>query len=156
MTDLAAKGVFDATVTPVAALPSPSDTTQTLGARAYAYLSANCSQCHHEYAMYTGGGPTWNAAYGAGSLAARGLNVTANNYPMTLKLANVLGRPALVNGTLVVPGQPDESVLLGRVEANDQDVRMPPIARNVVDTEGAALLRAWIAAGRAGTVRIAT
>jgi hypothetical protein len=147
VTDLTAKGVFDSTVTPVTPLPTPSDTTQTLGARAYAYLATNCSECHHAFANYTGGGQTWVAAYGAGSLTARGLDVAAHNYPMTVKLANVLSRPALVNGTLVVPSQPDESVLLGRIEANDPDVRMPPIARNVVDPDGAALIRAWISAG---------
>jgi mono/diheme cytochrome c family protein len=147
VTSLAAAGVFDSTVTAIAPLPTPSDTTQTLGARAYSYLAANCSQCHHAYANYTGGGQTWIATYGAGDLPARNLNVAAHNYPMTVKLANVLNRPALVNGTLVVPSQPDQSVLLGRIEANDPDVRMPPIARNVVDSDGAALVRAWIAAG---------
>jgi glucose/arabinose dehydrogenase len=148
VTALAAAGVFDSTVTPVTPLPQPGNTTETLGARAYAYLAANCSPCHHANAAYTGSGETWLATYGAGDLAARHLDQTANNYPMTVRLANVLGRPGLVNGTLVVPGQPDDSVLLGRVEANDPDVRMPPLARNVVDADGgAAILRAWIAAG---------
>ena len=101
----------------------------------------------HELANYTGGGQTWVATFGAGDLAARHLTDTVHNYPMSIKLANVLNRPDLVNGKLVVPGAPDKSVLLGRIEANDPDVRMPPIARNIVDEAGAALIREWIAAG---------
>ncbi len=66
---------------------------------------------------------------------------------MSIKLGNVLNRPALANGKLIVPGEPDKSVLLGRMETKDTDVQMPPIARNVVDADGAALIRAWIAAG---------
>jgi glucose/arabinose dehydrogenase len=148
VTDLKAKGVFEDAVAPVAALPTPGDAkTGTLGARAYAYLSANCSQCHHEYANYTGGGQTWIATFGAGGLDARHLTDNVHNYPMSIKLANVLSRPGLVNGKLIAPGEPDKSVLLGRIEANDPDVRMPPIARNVVDPTGAALIREWIAAG---------
>ena len=146
VTDLKAKGVFDDSVAPVMALPTPSDTTQTLGGRAYAYLSANCSQCHHEFANYAGGGQTWIATYGAGDIAARHLDDTAHNYPMTVKAAALLNRD-LVNGKLIVPGEPDRSILLARIESNDIDVRMPPIARNVVDTAGAALIRQWIAAG---------
>lgn len=147
VTDLAAKGIFDNTVTAVAPLPAPTDTTQSLGGRAYAYLSANCSPCHHEYANYTGGGQTWVATFGAGGLDARHLTDTVHNYPMSVRLANVLQRPNLVNGQLIVPGAPDSSVLMGRIDANDPDVRMPPIARNIVDPTGAALIREWILAG---------
>lgn len=138
-TALAAAGVFDAAELPSlpAAMASPTDAARTLEERAYAYLDANCAPCHHENAGYTGGGQTWIATYGAGTLAARGLDRTANNYPMTLKL----GIPA---GKLVAPGDPAKSVLLGRIRSNDKDLRMPPIARNVVDEAGAALIEQWI------------
>lgn len=147
VTDLKAKGIFDDSVTPAAPLPSPSDTSKSLGSRAYSYLSANCSPCHHEFANYTGGGQTWIATFGAGGLAARHLTDQVHNYPMSIRLASVLNRPGLSSGALIAPGQPDKSVLLGRIEANDPDVRMPPIARNIVDPTGAAVIREWIAAG---------
>ena len=49
-----------------------------------------------------------------------------------------------VNNRLVARGDAARSVLLGRIKSNDPDLRMPPIARNVVDEAGAALIEAWI------------
>jgi uncharacterized repeat protein (TIGR03806 family) len=137
---LAGKGVFDpADLAKLpTAIPRPSDTARTLEERAYAYLAANCSPCHHENASYTGGGETWLATYGAGSLAARHLDRQANNYPMTQRLG-------IPGGKLIAPGDPSHSVLLARIASNDPDLRMPPIARNVVDDAGKALLEQWIA-----------
>jgi hypothetical protein len=138
---LAEKGVFDpADVAKLpATIPRPSDTSKTLEERAYAYLAANCSPCHHENASYAGGGETWLATYGAGDLSARHLDRQANVYPMTLRL----GIPA---GKLIARGDPSHSILLARIKSNDPDLRMPPIARNVVDDAGAALIEQWIAA----------
>lgn len=130
--------VFDANVKLPETLPAPKDTSKSLEERAHAYLAANCSPCHHENGTYEGGDETWLANYGAGDLAARHLDREAANVPMTLKLG-------LPNGHLIEPGQPDKSVLLQRIKTNDPDLRMPPLARNVVDTEGAALIEQWIA-----------
>jgi hypothetical protein len=137
---LAAKGVFDpadvAKMPPV--LPPPSDTTKAIEERATSYLAANCSPCHHEGASYQGGGQTWIATYGAGSIAARGLNQPSKNWPMTARLG-------IPGGALLVPGDTQNSVLLARIKTNDPDLRMPPIARNVVDPNGAAIIEQWIA-----------
>ena len=65
------------------------------------------------------------------------MNLQANNYPMSHRLG-------LPGGSLVVPGAPDQSVLLQRIISNDPDLRMPPIARNVSDTTGAAVVTQWI------------
>jgi uncharacterized repeat protein (TIGR03806 family) len=139
-TFLAANGVFDpADVAKMPApLPTPSDTTKTIEERATSYLAANCSPCHHEGGSFEGGGQTWLATYGSGSLAARGLDQPSKNWPMTVRLG-------IPGGTLVVPGDPQNSVLLGRIKTNDPDLRMPPLARNVVDTDGAAIIEQWIA-----------
>lgn len=136
---LAGKGVFDPADVAMmpAVIPNPSDTTQTAETRAFAYLAANCSPCHHEGASYLGGGQTWLATWGAGDYNARGLNQQANNYPMSHRLG-------LPGGNLVVAGQPDKSVLLQRIISNDPDLRMPPIARNVTDPTGVAVVTAWI------------
>jgi glucose/arabinose dehydrogenase len=137
-TQLVTRGVLDADLAQLpAALPQPSDPSKPLEERAIAYLAANCSPCHHENASYTGGGQTWLASPGAGDLAARGLDRTANNYPMTVRLG-------IPGGKLVARGNPGGSVLLGRIRSNDPDLRMPPLARNVVDTAGAALIEQWI------------
>ena len=45
----------------------------------------------------------------------------------------------------LMPKDPWRSMVLVRLEAEDQ-LRMPPLARNVVDREAAAVVRQWIAA----------
>ena len=135
---LVEKGVLDpAIAAPAVAMPSPADTNKTIEERAFAYLDANCAPCHHENAGYTGGGQTWIASYGAGTIGARLLDRTANNYPMTIRLG-------IPGGQLVAPRDPAKSVLLARIKSNDPDLRMPPLARNVVDEAGAAVIEAWI------------
>jgi hypothetical protein len=42
------------------------------------------------------------------------------------------------------PGQPDRSILVYRMEANDPGVMMPEIGRAVAHEEGVALVREWI------------
>lgn len=137
---LAAVGVFDASKisTFPDGLTKPSDTTATLEARALAYLAANCSGCHHDGNSFTGGAPTWRAEPGV-ALNARGLiGAPNNNDPM----AKALGLPG---APLIDPGNPANSILLGRIKSTDERTRMPPLARNMVDPDGAALIEAWIA-----------
>ncbi len=43
-----------------------------------------------------------------------------------------------------MPGAPERSVLLARIEA-EGGARMPPLGRTTVDTTGAALIGEWIA-----------
>ncbi len=46
----------------------------------------------------------------------------------------------------IVPGEPDQSILLFRVQSQDPSIRMPNVARNLVPTESVDLIRAWIQA----------
>ena len=46
----------------------------------------------------------------------------------------------------VVPGKPDESILVFRIESTDASLMMPPLGRSLVDEEGVALVRAWVTA----------
>lgn len=138
--ELAAVGVFDAAK--VATFPDglakPSDTAASLEARALAYLAANCSGCHHDGNSFTGGDQTWRAEPGV-PLDQRGLlNAPHHNTPMARALN-------LVNAPLIDPGNPANSILLARIKSTDERTRMPPLARSVVDPEGAALIEAWIA-----------
>ena len=41
---------------------------------------------------------------------------------------------------------PDASILVYRIESIEPDVKMPELGRNLVDAEGVALIREWIAA----------
>ncbi|MEL7186209.1 MAG: hypothetical protein AAFN50_07210 [Pseudomonadota bacterium] len=42
-------------------------------------------------------------------------------------------------------GEPDESILLYRIEHTDPAIAMPELGRSTVQTEGVALIREWIA-----------
>jgi hypothetical protein len=44
----------------------------------------------------------------------------------------------------LVPGKPDESVLMFRLETSDPSVMMPSVGRRVIPTEAVALVREWI------------
>lgn len=44
----------------------------------------------------------------------------------------------------ILPGSPARSLLLARMLVRDHPAQMPPLASNVVDEAGAALVRAWI------------
>ncbi len=50
----------------------------------------------------------------------------------------------------IVPGAPDQSILLHRMLSTEADVAMPELGRSLVHAEGVALIREWIAslAGR--------
>jgi uncharacterized repeat protein (TIGR03806 family) len=136
---LATAGVFDpAKIASFAAgLTKPSDTTASLEARATAYLAANCSSCHKAGNSFLGDGPTWNAQPGV-TLAQRGLiNAPHHNVPMARGLD-------LANAPLIAPGNPAGSILLARIKSTDERLRMPPLARNMVDPEGALLIQQWI------------
>jgi uncharacterized repeat protein (TIGR03806 family) len=103
------------------------DTRRTLEDRARSYLDANCSHCHRP-------------------------GVTVANfdtrYDTPLEQQKILDGPVLIDqgvdrARVISPHDPWRSILLMRVDTND-DRRMPPLARSVIDTQGAALLRAWI------------
>ncbi|HEX7081365.1 MAG TPA: PQQ-dependent sugar dehydrogenase, partial [Gammaproteobacteria bacterium] len=113
------------------ALADPYDAAAPLDARARAYLHTNCAQCHRE-----------------GGLAPVALDLrydvrlAETGACDALPQAGDLGLGA--GARIIAPGEPERSVLLGRLERRDA-YAMPPLASNVVDAEGAALIREWIA-----------
>ena len=44
----------------------------------------------------------------------------------------------------IVPGKPDESILVYRLDSTDPSIMMPELPRRMVDEEGLALIREWI------------
>jgi len=46
----------------------------------------------------------------------------------------------------ILPGRPDASIMTYRIESTEPEIKMPELGRNLVHEEGAALIRAWIAA----------
>ena len=103
----------------------------TLDERARAYLDNNCAHCHQPGAGagYTG----FDLRLTATSLESLGL----------CKSPNSAGRV----GNLVydlVPGKPEESILVARMESIRPKEMMPQIGRSVVHQEGLALIREWV------------
>lgn len=112
----------------LAALASPDDRTQSLTARARAYLHGNCSFCHQP-----GGGGYGNADYRATkSLAAMGV---CDAYP-------IVSNFGLPDGRLLAPSAPDRSVIIRRLSVSDAHQMHP--YRSSVDAVGVSLLRDWI------------
>ncbi len=108
-------------------LARSDDTTRTLEDRARSWLDANCSQCHRP----------------GGTVA----NFDAR-YETPLAQQNLIDGPVLIDqnvdrARVISPHDPWRSVALMRVNTNGE-IRMPPLARNTIDTQGAALLREWI------------
>jgi uncharacterized repeat protein (TIGR03806 family) len=101
---------------------------------ARAYLDANCGSCHHP----------------AGSANTSGLfltmDVTEGSKYGVMKKPVAAGKGS--GGRLygIVPGKPDESILVYRMESTDPGIMMPELGRSLRHEEGVALVRAWIGA----------
>lgn len=116
---LAAKISFDANLSEIKKLPTfpdPKDAALDLDSRARSYLDVNCSYCHNP----DGPAPFFDA---------RRLQSLANT--------------RMLQGGVIVPGKPDESLLYKALTATDPEKRMPFTSVHV-DTDGAALIKTWI------------
>ena len=128
---LAAVGYFNSGLPSTHLLPAHPALTNTavsIEHRARSYLQVNCAQCHFP------GGPV-PAAFDARlirPLAEAGLIHGA--------LANNLGN---TNNRVIVPGLLTNSVLYQRANTRGS-IKMPPLGSTVVDTQGMAVVAAWI------------
>jgi len=108
------------------------DSLAPLDARARAYLDNNCAHCHQPggQAGYTG----VDFRLSQVGLAHQGLCKSPNSAGFV--------------GTLrydLIPGDPDHSILIYRLESTAPRISMPPLGRDIVHVEGVELLRQWIA-----------
>ena len=101
--------------------------------RAMSYLDSNCGHCHNPH----------------GPANTSGLNLTYDE-PIGINLG-VLKQPVATGkgsgGRLysIVPGKPDESILVYRMESTDPGAMMPELGRQLIHKEGVALIKEWIA-----------
>ncbi len=102
--------------------------------RARTYLEINCAHCHST------GGPA----------RTTGLDLTWGAHePVKLgvyKFPVAAGRGSGDRLYGIVPGKPDQSILMYRMTSLDPGVMMPELGRRMVHHEGVELLREWIAA----------
>lgn len=109
------------------------DLDASLEDRALAYLEMNCGHCHNPN----------------GQAHTTGLYLTSDETePGKLGFCKTPVAAGKGSGGLkygIVPGQPDSSFLLFRMESDDPGVMMPELGRVIAHEEGIALVREWIA-----------
>ncbi|GAA4821017.1 SO2930 family diheme c-type cytochrome [Algivirga pacifica] len=108
------------------------DTTQSLEARARAYLDINCGHCHRP------NGP----AHDSGLFLYHQENDRYNLGICQVSIPAVSGSGGYLYD--IVRGNPESSFLVHRMESNDEALKMPEIGRSVVHKEGVALIAEWI------------
>lgn len=104
----------------------------TLEERARAYLDINCAHCHNPD--------------GPGNTSGLNLSALQNNMVAMgeCKTPVAAGRGSGNLRFAILPGKPDESILVYRMASVEPKVMMPELGRSVVHREGLALIREWI------------
>lgn len=105
-----------------------------LAARARSYMDSNCAPCHRE----------------GGDAQSSGLWLQWSvEDPLRLGICKppvAAGNGAGGLSYDIVPGDPDASIFVFRMEHTEPDVKMPELGGLAPDLAGAALIREWIAA----------
>ena len=100
---------------------------------ARAYLDVNCAHCHQP-----GGGASnsgLDLRWEQGDAHALGI----------LKRPVAAGRGAGGHEFSILPGEPDKSILLYRMDSAEPGIAMPELGKASVDKDGVAVVRRWIA-----------
>ncbi len=116
------------------------DENETLDSRARAYLDINCGHCHNPV--------------GAADTSALYLDRPEHTYPT----GNTgLCKPPVAAGQgtggyrfSIVPGKAEQSILVYRMASTNPAAMMPELGRSTADTDGVALITAWINAMEGG------
>ena len=104
----------------------------TLEERARIWLDINCGHCHQRT--------------GPAGTSGMFLNKSEND-PLRLGIGKTpvaAGRGSGGRQFGIVPGHPDQSILVYRMESKDPGIMMPELGRTVLHKEGIALIREWI------------
>ena len=107
-------------------------TTGNLDSRARAYLDINCGHCHSQK------GPANTSGLFLDVYERNASHLGVNKSPVAA------GRGAGDLQFDIVPGQPQNSILVFRMKTNDPAIAMPEIGREQVHKEGVALIEEWI------------
>ncbi len=109
------------------------DDSEDLNLRARSYLDTNCAHCHRA------GGPAKNSGLFLRFSETDPAKLGICKSP----IAAGSGSGGLEYG--ILPGKPDSSILIYRMNSTVIDIAMPELARSVIHTEGVDLIREWIA-----------
>lgn len=137
MSWLASLGLFDEPLPDLADYPTmvdPMGDEGTLDDRARSYLHSNCAHCHRQDG---------------------GAGISGLRYPYWEQEPVHLGicKPPAAAGAAsggrpydIVPGDPDQSIVVFRMESLDPMVKMPELPSRVLNPAGIQLISDWIAA----------
>jgi uncharacterized repeat protein (TIGR03806 family) len=118
-------------------LPRLADWTDSVhysvNERARAYLEMNCGHCHNPY------GP----AYTSGLYLNVG-NLNTENLGFC-KTPVAAGKATGNFFYDIVPGKPEESIMIFRMKSEDPGIRMPELGKGMIHIEGVELISKWIA-----------
>jgi mono/diheme cytochrome c family protein len=120
--------INEANITNYPRLSALTNSTASLEERARSYLDANCAQCHQPGGL----GITFDARYDT-PLAQQNII----NYPAQLSLG-------IDNACIVKADDVWRSLLLARINTVNPPTQMPPLARNVIDTNAVQVITDWI------------
>ena len=113
-------------------LANYDDQNSPLNDRARAWLESNCAHCHRR----------------EGSAKNSGLYLLASEKdPARLGIGKAPVAAGKGSGGLrydVVPGHPESSILMFRIQSEDPGIMMPELGRSIVHREGIELIREWI------------
>jgi len=107
--------------------------TKELNLAARDYLDINCAHCHSP-----------NGVEGRTSQLYLNYDNTDTFLMGVCKAPSSAGQGGFGRSYDIVPGQPDKSILMYRMETTQVGAMMPDIGRSLVHTEGIALIRRWI------------
>jgi uncharacterized repeat protein (TIGR03806 family) len=128
-------GILEGAPDPASAprLPVWSDpTTGTVEERARAWLDGNCAHCHNPKGLARTTG------------LFLGVAETNQNVFGVCKKPVAAGPGTGGFSYDIVPGAPDQSILVFRIDSTEPGLMMPQIGRSLIHEEGVALIREWI------------
>ena len=133
LADWAARGLLDGLPDAPPEVPTVSDARASLDSRARAYLDINCAHCHRAEGSASNSGLFLEYTEASPTKIGIGKHPTA------------AGRGSGDAAVVIEPGAPDASILTYRMASTEAGVAMPELGRAVVDEDGLALVRDWIA-----------